>query len=150
MFISKIQRVTFTVINITSYDLYHGKIKKDFLQETDKYRTIITNPPYSLAYEFIQKAKTLAPNIYFLLPLSYLHGKERYDNIYSDNNYPLKHIYIFTRYPMLGDKLRKDGMHRTGMMVYAWFHFAKHYKGKPTISWLDNDEYVIRKRTKAD
>jgi len=128
--------------DIISYDLSTGT---DFLNETRKFRTIITNPPFSLAFEFIQKAKELCPNCYFLLPLSYLHGKKRFDLLYSYGAYPLKQIYVFTRYPMLGDALREDGKYKTGMMVLAWYHFSKHHRDKPQISWLDNNQYVLGK-----
>lgn len=127
------------LLNCTSYD-----IEIDFLKETRKFDTIITNPPYSKAYEFIQKAKQVAnEKICFLLPLSYLHGKKRFDNIWQDTDFPLSRIYVFTRYPMLGDKLRKDGKYRTGMMVYAWYVWVKGDKTEPVIRWIDNNEYVI-------
>lgn len=127
-------------MNITAYDK-----ETDFLKETKKYDTVITNPPFSLAYEFIQKAKQVSDVFYFLLPLNYLHGKKRYDNIYSDKDFRLETIYVFTRYPLLGEPLREDGKHNTGMMVYAWYKFNKNYKEEPIIRWLDNDSYILRK-----
>ena len=130
------------IVGGKSYD-----IEKDFLKETESYDTIITNPPYSKAQEFILKAKQVAnKKIVFLLPLSYLHGKKRFDTIWTDKDFPLAHIYVFTRYPLLGEKLRKDGKHNTGMMVYAWFVWEKNYKGEPIIKWLDNNKYIINKR----
>ena len=93
-------------LNVTGKDLSLGQ---DFLEETERYDAIITNPPFSLAYEFIKKAKTLTDYFAFLLPLSYLHGKKRFDDIYSDGSFSLSRVYVFTRYPMLGEKLRKDG-----------------------------------------
>lgn len=128
-------------MNITAYDK-----ETDFLKETKKYDTVITNPPFSLAYEFIQKAKQVSNNkIYMLLPLNYLHGKKRYDNIYKDENFGLQKVYVFTRYPLLGEPLREDGKHNTGMMVYAWYVFQKGYNDSPKIDWLDNDSYILRK-----
>jgi 23S rRNA G2445 N2-methylase RlmL len=126
---------------ITAYDK-----ETNFLKETKKYDTVITNPPFSLAYEFIQKAKEVSENkIYMLLPLNYLHGKKRYDNIYQDKDFGLRSVYVFTRYPLLGELLRKDGKHNTGMVVYAWYVFQKGYNGNPEIDWLDNDSYILRK-----
>lgn len=120
-------------------------IERDFFKETRTFGTVITNPPFSLAKEFILKAKEVAENkIIFLLPLAYLHGKERYDLIYQDKEFPLKKVYVFTRYPLLEDTIRADGKHKTGMMVYAWFVWERGYKGEPTISWLDNDKYVVK------
>ena len=122
-------------------------IEKNFLWETKNYDYIITNPPFSLAYEFVQKAKQIATEKFaFLLPLSYLHGKKRYDNIYMDKQYGLKKVYVFTRYPMLGESLREDGKYNTGMMVYAWYIFENHYSGLPVIDWIDNNEDVLSKK----
>jgi hypothetical protein len=45
----------------------------------------------------------------------------------------------------LGEKLREDGKHNTGMMVYAWYKWNKNYKGEPSIQWLDNNEYILKK-----
>ena len=127
---------------ITYYD-----IEKDFLTETDKYSYIIINPPYRLAFDFILKCKEVCNKKFaMLLPLNYLHGKKRYDNIYCDINYPLKKVYIFTRYPLLtSDDVREDGYYNTGMMVYAWYIFEKDYIGKTEIDWIDNNNDVLKK-----
>ena len=128
--------------NVVAYD-----IEKNFLTETEQYDYIITNPPFSIAQEFILKAKQVAKRKFaFLLPLSYLHGKKRYDEIYCDSEYPLKKVYVYTRYPMLGESLRKDGKYNTGMMVYAWFVFEKKYNGSPMIDWIDNNDDVLSKK----
>lgn len=132
--------------NVIAYD-----IEKNFLSETKQYDYIITNPPFSIAYEFIVKSKQVAKKKFaFLLPLSYLHGKKRYDDIYSDKDYPLKKVYVFTRYPMLGEKLRNDGKYNTGMMVYAWFIFERDYVGPSIIEWIDNNNDVLSKKDMID
>jgi len=124
---------------ITYYD-----IEKDFFTETKQYEYIILNPPYKLAFEFILKCKIVCEKFAILLPLNYLHGKKRYDNIYCDKNYPLKNVYVFTRYPLLtSENVREDGKYKTGMMVYAWFIFEKGFKNEATIKWLDNNNDVI-------
>lgn len=118
---------------------------KDFINDDfDRYDNIITNPPYSLAKEFILKAKQITNNkIAMLLPLNYLHGVTRYNEIYLDRKFPLKAVYIFCRYGMLEETIRDDGTYRTGMMVYAWYIWDKSYKlGEPIIRWLNNNSYV--------
>ena len=106
-----------------------------------------SNPPFSIALQIINKAKRQVKSKFaFLLPLSYLHGKERYDEVYSDKEYGLKKVYVFTRYPMLGDKLREDGKYKTGMMVYAWFVWENGYGGLPMIDWIDNNDDVLSKK----
>lgn len=117
----------------------------NFLSYTTQHHSIITNPPYSLAFEFILHAKEIATGkIAMLLPLSYLHGKQRFDAIWNDTAFPLKTIYVFTRYPMLGEPLREDGKYHTGMMVYAWYIWDKNHIGAATIQWIDNNEDVIK------
>ena len=129
-------------IKYEHYDLAHGV---NFFDETRTFDTVLTNPPYSAANLFIHKAQSVAKkNIFLLLPLSYLHGKSRHDQIYK-KYLNLKTVLVFTRYPMLSDKIREDGKYETGMMVYAWYLFDKDYSGLPTIDWLDNNEDVVRK-----
>lgn len=131
--------------NITEYD-----IEKNFLTEDTQFDQIITNPPFSLAAEFILHAKKIAKErIAFLLPLSYLHGKYRHDYIWSDTTFKLKSVYVFTRYPLLGDKLREDGRYKTGMMVYAWYLWEKTYEGIPQLHWLDNNMFVLNSNKKT-
>ena len=127
---------------VTAYDQ-----ETNFLWETGEYDYIVTNPPFSIAFEFIQRAKLVAKSKFaFLLPLSYLHGKKRFDEIYSDRTYGLEKVYVFTRYPMLGESLREDGKYNTGMMVYAWYVWTNGYSGLPTVDWLDNNEDVLSKK----
>ena len=129
---------------VTAYDQ-----ETNFLWETGEYDYIVTNPPFSIAFEFIQRAKLVAKSKFaLLLPLSYLHGKKRFDEVYSDRTYGLEKVYVFTRYPMLGEALREDGKYNTGMMVYAWYVWTNGYSGQPTIDWLDNNEDVLSKMDK--
>lgn len=117
---------------------------KDFINDDfDRYDNIITNPPFSLAKEFILKAKEITNNkIAMLLPLNYLHGVSRYNEIYRDTKFPLKTVYVFCRYGLLEDTVREDGMYKSGMLVYAWYIWDKSYKGEPIIRWLNNNAYI--------
>ena len=144
--ISKVLNEYWEDDKITAYDK-----ETNFLWDYNDYDYIITNPPFSLAFEFIQKAKQLAKSKFaLLLPLSYLHGKKRFDEIYSDRDYGLEKVYVFTRYPMLGEPLREDGKYNTGMMVYAWYVWTNGYSGQPIIDWLDNNEDVLSKKDKTE
>lgn len=140
--ISKVLK-EFGIKKVIENDISRGQ---DFLEyDGQKVDWIVTNPPFSLTQEFIKKGKEISDNILLLLPLSYLHGKQRYDEIYTDEDYKLKGVYIFTRYPLLGDELRPDGKYKTGMMVYAWFHFKRGYGGESTIQWIDNNSDILKK-----
>jgi hypothetical protein len=98
----------FNVLSDKGFLPIHGDIKNgfDFLKkenitayENKPFDYIITNPPYSLWDEFIQKAKEIAIEKFaFLGRLEFLTGISRYNNkIYSDPNYPLTKVYIFVR-----------------------------------------------------
>lgn len=129
---------------VTNYDLF--KDGTNFLHEDRQFDCVLTNPPYSKYMEFVGKAKTVATKkIIMLLPLSYLHGQKRYEQIYSDKEFPLKSVYVFTRYPLLGEPLREDGKYNTGMQVYGWYVWDKSYIGEPVIRWIDNNKYVLKK-----
>lgn len=134
------------VLNESGYQPEAYDIETDFFNESRLFDWIITNPPYSKASEFIQQAKKCSNNFALLLPLSYLHGKRRYDEIYSDKEFTLNKVYVFTRYPMFGEALRDDGKHNTGMMVFAWYVWSRLFPSPaPVIDWLDNQEFILGK-----
>ena len=114
-------------------------LKHDFNQHFD---WIITNPPYSLADEFVKRAKEISSNVLMLLPLNYLQGQKRFKEEIFKN---LNGIYIFTRMPMLSDEMREDGKYSTGMQAYAWYRWCKYTNEAPQIYWLDNQKYVLKK-----
>jgi hypothetical protein len=132
--------------DVTGYDIEQDPLV-DFLKEKRKFDTIITNPPYSLSMDFMLRAKQVArKKIIFLLPVSYLHGQERYEKIYNDKKFPLKCIYVFSRYPMLGDNLREDGKVNTGMQAYAWYVWENGlFFKEPVIRFLNMNPFVLKK-----
>lgn len=136
------------VLKENGHDVISYDIEKNFLTEIRNYTYLITNPPFSLADKFILKAKEIVTNKFaMLLPLSYLHGKRRYDKIWTDKIFPLSDVYVFTRYPLLGDPLREDGKYKTGMMVYAWYVWSQYYKeDNPHINWIDNNKFVLNSK----
>ena len=125
-----------------SYDLKHGT---DYLKETIKFKYVITNPPFSLANEFIEKSYEVAKYKFFLLlPLDYLHGLKRYKKKLFR---ALSRVDVFVRKPMLSDTLRDDGKYSTGMLTYAWYTFDLFtHPGHMDIGWLDNSGDVIGER----
>src|SRR3546814_1532876 len=62
-------------------------------------------------------------------------------------SFPLRYIYVYTRYPLLGEELREDGKYRTGLMVYAWFVWLKCERVEaPVVRWTDNQEYILGRK----
>lgn len=99
-------------------------------------RVILTNPPFSLANEFILQALDILPEggVYVaLMNLNSLAGIARYENIYSKGT--LREIYIFSkRIGCWKNNERNDN--KSHIMNYAWYVFQKGYTGQPTLYWL--------------
>ncbi len=131
--------------NLKYYDLY-GEMehKKDFLQENNKFDWIITNPPYNIADEFVEKGLKVAnKGLMYFMRLNYLSGQKRYKkDIYNF----LSDVFVFTRMPDLRAKIRGDGKYPTAGIVYAWFIWSKQNSiHDPIIKWIDNRNYVLKK-----
>jgi len=122
-------------------DLYYTKNKVDFLKTTYSMQNIITNPPYSMADEFVTHAKKLYKNkIAFLLRTNYLSGTKRLNaGIYTE----LSKVYIFSRMADLRAPMRGDGKYPTAGIVYAWCIWEKGYTGDPMINFIDNNKYCL-------
>jgi hypothetical protein len=116
-------------------DRGYGK-QLDFLNSNFVCPNIITNPPYSLALEFVNKAKAQSSNkIAMFLKTTFLESESRYE-MFQDKNYALKTVYQFSNRVTL----YKGGvkMKNSGMISYAWFVWERGYKGEPTIKWIIN------------
>lgn len=110
----------------------------DFLMETRapmKVECIVTNPPFKLGNEFVEKALDLCPRVIMLLRLAFLESERRRRILDSGH---LARVHVFRkRLPM---------MHRHGWtgpkagsgMAFAWFVWDRAHTG-PTelrrISW---------------
>lgn len=127
--------------NCTFSDITNGV---DFVKDAKHYDACITNPPYKLAHSFIVHAMQITNYIAMLLPLNYLHGHNRYVEIYS-NDFNLSHVYVFTRYPYLTENISDTGLYSTGMIAYAWYVWDRKRKSTE-LSWLDNNKFCISKK----
>jgi hypothetical protein len=102
------------------------------LIEGAKSLDIISNPPYSHTIEFIKQAKKIATHkIAFLLKLNALGGIKRYQEVWSDREFPLKTVYVFCK--------RLDfGLLSSPTLEYCFCVWSKDYKGLPVIDWITN------------
>ena len=131
---------------ITALDIvdrgYQNTIITDFLKwETNKrFDTIITNPPYTLASEFIERCmELLAPQgqLAMFLKIQFLEGLKRKPLF---DKYPPKYIYVFRKRMCTfsnGQETNPDtGKSWVTTMCNAWYIWEKDYKGEPIIKWL--------------
>lgn len=92
----------------------------DFLFENTKMANIVTNPPFNLAYEFIEQGLRLScRKLALLLPVRYLTGKKRTD-LYKKT--PPKYVIIIpNKVDFLG--------YGNPAMEFAWFVWDKSMRG---------------------
>ena len=131
---------------ITGLDLvdrgYPNTIVQDFLTwETDrKFEGIITNPPFSLAQEFIEKGMELLTDdgqMAMFLKIQFLEGAKRKEFF---EKYPPKYIYVFRNRMATwnnGNEVDPNtGKRWATTMCHAWFIWEKGSKTEPIVRWL--------------
>ena len=131
---------------ITGLDLvdrgYPNTIVQDFLTwETDrKFEGIITNPPFSLAQEFIEKGMELLTDdgqMAMFLKIQFLEGAKRKEFF---EKYPPKYIYVFRNRMATwnnGNEIDPNtGKRWATTMCHAWFIWEKGSKTEPVVRWL--------------
>jgi len=108
----------------------YGEHNIDFLKTTRYVDFIITNPPFSLALEFLEHSLECSSKVALFLRLAFLEGKKRY--YFFKKNPPIR-IYIFSNRLTCHDE---EGKWLGTMLCFAWFIWEKGFKGKPTIEWI--------------
>lgn len=128
--------------NVKSTDLIdrgYGEGEIDFLKCNEKWDgDILTNPPYSLSYEFTEHALELIPDghkVYMFLKLTFLEGKKRRKLF---NKHCLKTLYVSTSRIYCSKNGDFKEMKKAGSAVaYGWYEFEKGYYGDPVIKWIN-------------
>lgn len=113
----------------------------DFLTvefNTKKPITILTNPPYKFATDFIYKALDLIEDkqyVIMLLKVQFLEGKAR-KKLFK--KYPPKYIYIHSERQLCAKNGDFETMRKGGgsAVAYAWFMWEKGYKGETLCRWI--------------
>ena len=105
--------------------------KEEMPEET---KTIITNPPYSLAKEFVEHSLDLLETgeyCIMLLKIQFLEGKAR-RKLFETKQ--LKHVWVFSeRQKCLKNNEDTGG---SSAVCYAWYIWQKDFEGQPTIDWI--------------
>lgn len=102
-----------------------------------KFDNIITNPPFNLAQEFIEKALELSNDkVIMFAKIQLLEGNKRRELF---DNTPLKYVYVFSKRvnPLRnGEELDERGKPWSSTMCFAWFIWEKGSNTEPIIRWL--------------
>lgn len=120
---------------------YPNTVVADFLKEDFSFKVdnVITNPPYSLAQEFLEKSmKVTKPGgkIAMFLKINFLEGVKR-KKMFEE--FPPEYIYVFTRRQnpwRNGSSVDENGKKWSSTMCFAWFVWNVGYKGDPKVRWL--------------
>ena len=98
---------------------------------------IVTNPPYSLAKEFVEHALDISDDgckVAMFLKIQFLEGKSRRKLF---ERYPPKIIYVSSgrlRCAMNGDF---ENAKNDSAVCYAWYIWVKGYSGDTVVKWIN-------------
>lgn len=137
---------------VTGYDIvdrgYEGTIVKSWFDVTKEdikiSPDIITNPPYSMATEFVQHALDISMDsvkIAMFLKIQFLESQKRYELFKAA---PPKKVYVYVNRM----ECAKNGefTNKPSAACYCWFIWEKGYKGLPQIDWIADDTKVTKKK----
>lgn len=111
----------------------------DFLTENylEKFNNVITNPPFSLAKEFAEKALEVSTGkVILFAKIQFLEGRQRKDFFAT---HPPKAVYVFSKRvnPLRnGLEVDENGKPWSSTMCFAWFVWEHGYTGEPCIRWI--------------
>ena len=112
-------------------------LKHDFLGQ--KFDNVVTNPPFSLAQEFLEKSVEVVNDggkIAMFLKIQFLEGAKRREMF---KKYPPKYIYVFVKRQAPwnnGSPVDEKGKSWSSTMCFAWFVWEKGFTGEPIVRWL--------------
>ena len=134
--ISKVlEKNGYNVISSDLNDFGYGQHGIDFLLETkSQAKQVVTNPPFKLANQFVQKCLYFEMERFaILLRLAFLEGQERKRDIF-DINAPAR-VLIFSKRLTIwrGDQERPEKS--SGTTAYAWFIWNGESKST-VIDWI--------------
>jgi hypothetical protein len=112
-------------------DIY-GEGGIDFLAAPGKVDWIITNPPYSLALQFVEHALSCAPRVAMLLRLLFLESQERYYRLFTVH--PPKNVIVFSKRISCENGTEEEDPHH--VIAFAWFVWDLNWTGPTMINWV--------------
>jgi len=128
--------------NVKSSDLIDrgfGEVQ-DFLKFEGEFNgDILTNPPFKLAEEFVEKAMQsvhIGNRVIFFLKIQFLESETRYKLF---KKYNPKYIYVHSSRQICAKGGEFEKYH-AGTQFYAWYIFEKGYKGETILRWIKKND----------
>lgn len=135
-YMAQAMREYFATVDATDIHDYGRAGTSDFLNNvypTDAYDWVITNPPFRLAEEFIQRALPLARRgVAMLVRTVFIESVGRYNRIFNVNP-PTKVAQFVERVPMVKGRVDRKASTATG---YAWVIWEKKIITSPQLVWV--------------
>ena len=118
------------------HDWGSGYDQRDFLISEMECDSLVTNPPYSLAHQFVCHAKRVVTHKFaMLLPIQFDFTRAWMDRHERDRVFPLKAWYGFL------NSIPWENFDQTpGLRKHAWFVFERGFKGE-----IIREKIVFRK-----
>ncbi len=127
--------------DLVDYGCDDSDSRVDFLMEQkapDGVTTIVTNPPFKLAEEFVGHALSLVPEVFMLMRVAFLEGLRWEAKEFRRH---LSRVHVFApRLPMMHRHGWAGPINSNSGMAFAWFSFQRDWSqkgGSPVISWIN-------------
>ena len=123
----------YKVLSTDKNDYGYGIPGVNFLESSRFSDTIITNPPFKLAEEFVYHAHEIGiTKLAMFLKLAFLEGQAR-KIMYA--KYPPAKVFVFSKRVSFGVGNGKSK--NNGMIAFAWFVWDVNFPApKPIIEWI--------------
>lgn len=134
------ERAGHKVLSTDLVDRGYGTGGVDFLKCNEVFNgSIISNPPYKYAKEFVEHALELVPDghkVAMFLKLQFLEGKARRELF---EKYPPKTVYVASGRLLCAKNGDFEGMRAGGgsAVAYCWYVWEKGYSGDTVIKWFN-------------
>lgn len=114
-------------------DRGYGDRPHDFLTSKWTADNIITNPPFTLAQEFVERSlERTTGKVAMLCKLVFLEGQKR--KAFFENT-PLARVHVFSKRIQFYREGERGNL-GTSMLAFAWFVWEHGHDGPPAISWI--------------
>jgi hypothetical protein len=95
--------------------------------------SIVTNPPFKLADQFVRHALLLCPRVFMLLRLAFLESERR--RAIRESGF-LRRVYVFrNRLPMM-HRAGWTGPRASSAMAFAWYCWDRTNPGPTELCWI--------------
>jgi Protein of unknown function (DUF3102) len=124
--------------DLVDYGIEDARGGVDFLAQAsapEGVTTILTNPPFMYADEFVRHALTLVPRVVFLLRLAFVAGVGRSDILEGGQ---LARVYVFRNRLMFHRDGWQGSRTNNSALEFAWFVWSRDHRGPielRRISW---------------